>query len=66
MLECGIYVLKGGIYAVATGVKVRVAFSGDDVLRTQLTFELSTARELAAAWRQALLARGVFSELPPA
>ena len=57
-------VLECRLYAVATAVEVRAAFSEEDVVRTHRTINVSTARELAAEWRQALVKDGVFRELP--
>ena len=41
---------------------VMVAEDGD-LLRSQLAIEIGAAREIAAEWRQAVIAKG-FSELP--
>src|SRR5687768_7319430 len=52
VLTCGIY------RNAAPGLEVRAGFSEDDLVRSQRTAEISSARELAAEWRLAVLAKG--------
>jgi hypothetical protein len=42
----------------------RAGFSDEDLLRSQRTAEIGSARELAQEWRQAVLAKGGFVDLP--
>jgi len=46
---------------------VRAGFSDEDLLRSQRAREVGSARELAAAWKQAVLAKGGFEQIdaPP-
>ena len=55
-------VLECGLYAVETGLEVRVGYSAEDIVRTQLVPDIGIARELAAAWRLALVEKG-FTEV---
>jgi hypothetical protein len=55
--------LTCGIYTDAPGLEVRVGFGDDDLLRSQRTAEIGSARELADDWRRAALAKGTFTEL---
>jgi hypothetical protein len=43
--------MECGIYEVATGLGVP-ATSAEDIVRTQLTPDIDTARSIAAGWRQ--------------
>lgn len=52
VLECGIYRTE------APGLEVRCGYSDEDLLRSQRTAEIGSARELAEQWRQAVLAKG--------
>jgi hypothetical protein len=54
VVTCGIYRTDG------PGVEVRAGFSEDDLLRSQRTPEIGSAREFAEEWRQAVLAKGGF------
>jgi hypothetical protein len=47
-------VLTCGIYQTLTGVEVRVGYSKDDLVRSQLTSSLDTARGLAEQLRVAI------------
>ena len=58
--------LECGLYAVETGLELRVGYSAEDLVRTQLAPDIATARSLAAAWRQALIDKGGFTEVPMA
>jgi hypothetical protein len=51
-ISCGIYRTQG------PGVEVRAGFSEDDLVRSQRTADIGSARELAEDWRQAALAKG--------
>lgn len=61
VVTCGIYRIDG------PGLEVRAGFSDDDLLRSQRAAEIGSARELAEAWRQAVLLKGGFVEVsaPP-
>jgi hypothetical protein len=53
-------VICGGIYRTeAPGAEVRAALSEEDLVRSQRTAEIGSARELAEDWRQAALAKGL-------
>lgn len=58
LVACGIY--EDG----APGVEVRAGFSEDDLQRTQRVTEISAARELAAAWRAEVVAKGGIDDGP--
>ena len=58
VVSCGIYRTDG------PGLEVRAGLSEDDLLRSQRTAEIGSARELAEEWRQAVIAKGGFTELP--
>ena len=51
-------VLECGVYTVATGLEVRAGYSADDIVRTQLTPDIDTARSIAAGWRLTLIDKG--------
>jgi hypothetical protein len=57
VLSCGIY------HSAAPGLEVRAGY-GDDLLRSQRTKGINQARDIAATWKQAVLANGRFSEAP--
>jgi len=54
VLECGMFRTE------APGLEVRCGYGEDDLLRSQRTAEIGSARELAEQWRQAVLAKGGF------
>ena len=57
MLECGIYRTD------APGLEVRCGYGEDGLLRSQRSAEIGRAREVAEAWRPAVLAKGGFTEM---
>lgn len=57
VLGCGIYRTEG------PGVEVRCGYGEDDLLRSQRSAEMGSAREVAEQWRQAVLEKGGFEEL---
>jgi hypothetical protein len=57
IVTCGIYRTDG------PGIEVRAGVSEDDLLRSQRTAKIGSAREIAAEWRQAVIAKGGFEEL---
>ena len=58
-------IVSCGIYAdSAPGLEVRAGFGEEDLLKSQRTAEIGTARELADEWRQAVLAKGGFTDIP--
>ena len=59
ILSCGIY------RTAAPGLEVRAGYSEDDLLRSQRTAEIGSARQIGEAWRQAVIAKGGFTEHPP-
>jgi hypothetical protein len=52
VLECGIY------SDAAPGPEVRCGYGEDDLLRSQRTADIGTARDIAEEWRQAVIAKG--------
>jgi hypothetical protein len=58
ILECGIYRTAG------PGLEVRCGYSVEDLLLSQRTADIESAREIAEAWRQAVIAKGGFEEIP--
>jgi hypothetical protein len=57
-------ILTCAIYRTDTpGVEVRAGFSEDDLIRSQRSAEIGSARDLAAEWKQAVIAKGGFTEL---
>ncbi len=57
VITCGIY------RDSAPGLDVRAQFSDDDLLRSQRAPEIGTARDVAAEWKRAALAKGGFAEV---
>jgi hypothetical protein len=57
ILTCGVYRTD------APGLEVRVGYSEEDLLRSQRTADIGSARELAEEWRQAVLAKGGFAHV---
>jgi hypothetical protein len=57
VVSCGIYRTEG------PGLELRAGFSEDDLLRSQRTAEIGSARELAAEWKAAVVAKGGFVDL---
>jgi hypothetical protein len=47
------------------GLEMRVSYTKDDLLQSQRTADLSLARAVADTWREAVLAKGGFTELGP-
>lgn len=58
-------VLACAVYRVEAGLEVRCGYSEEDLLRSQRAADIGTARELAEEWRQAVLAKGGFTDLAP-
>jgi hypothetical protein len=56
VITCGIYRTEG------PGLEVRAGFSDDDLLRSQRTAEIGSARDLADEWRRAVLTKSGFTE----
>jgi hypothetical protein len=56
-------ILQCGIYRTAAGLEVRAGYVPDDLLQSQLARDIDTAREIAEAWRLAVVAKGGFTEL---
>jgi hypothetical protein len=56
-VSCGLYRTDG------PGLEVRAGFSDEDLLRSQRTAEIGIARAIAEEWRQAVLAKGGFTEV---
>jgi hypothetical protein len=57
ILACGIYRDN------APGLEVRCGYSEEHLLRSQRTAEIGSARAIAETWRQAVIAKGGFTEL---
>jgi hypothetical protein len=55
-------VITCGIYRPDAG-QMRAGHGPEDLLRSQVAIEIGAAREIAAEWRQAVIAKG-FVELP--
>jgi hypothetical protein len=58
VVSCGIYRTEG------PGLELRAGYGDDDLRRSQRTAEIDSAREIAAEWRSAVIAKGGFMELP--
>ena len=58
ILSCGIYRTSG------PGLEVRASYSDDDLLRSQRTAEIGSAREIAEAWRLVVTGNGEFEDVP--
>ena len=58
-------VIACGIYRTDAGLELRAGYGPEDLLRSQFAVEIGAAREIAAEWRQAVIAKG-FVELPDA
>jgi len=56
VLACGLY------QGVAGRIEVRVTYGDDDLIRSALVRDVVTARDIAAAWKDAVIAKG-FTEL---
>jgi hypothetical protein len=52
IVTCGIYADN------APGVEVRAGFTEEDLLKSQRTAEIGTAREIAEEWKRAVIAKG--------
>ena len=52
--------LMCGIYKTVVGLEVRASFGDDDLIRSQYAVEITKAREVAAGWKAAALAKGNF------
>ena len=52
VVTCGIY------RDAAPGLEVRAFFGADDLLRSSRVPEIGTARDIAEAWKRAVLERG--------
>lgn len=62
-LRFGRRVVTCGIYRTdAPGVEVRASFSEGDLLLSQRVRDLDAARRLATEWREAVVAKGGFTE----
>jgi hypothetical protein len=59
-------VLSCHIVRIQTGLEVRMGYSDDDVLRTQLTPDLGTARAVAGEMKAIVCAMGSFLDLDSA
>lgn len=57
-------VVSCGIYRTDVGLEVRAGYGDDDLLHSKFAVEIGTARGLASQWRQGLIAKGSFAELP--
>jgi hypothetical protein len=57
ILECGIYRTD------APGVEVRAGYGIDGLLQSQRTADMDSKRKIAEAWRQAVIAKGGFTEI---
>jgi hypothetical protein len=56
-------ILYCGIYQTDTpGFEVRAGFSEEDLIRSQRTAEIGSARESASAWRKAVIGKGGFTD----
>jgi hypothetical protein len=62
MVGPGNKVLECAAYKVETGIEVRCEYEQGDLLRSQLTADIGTAREIAEAWRLDVVAKGGFTE----
>jgi hypothetical protein len=51
-------VITCGLYTVDTGIEIRCGYSAENLVRSQLTREIGSAREIAVAWKQAAIAKG--------
>jgi hypothetical protein len=57
-------ILECGIYRTAAGLEVRTGYAPDHLLRSQVASDMvETARDIAEAWRQAVVEKGGFEEL---
>lgn len=57
-------ILTCGIYRTDLGLEVRCGYEPDDLLRSQYAAEIGSARAIAEEWRQAVVAKDGFTELP--
>ena len=55
--------LTCGVFRTAAGLEVRVSYSDDDLLRSQMVRTLEAGRALADDWRAVVLAKG-FTDVP--
>src|SRR5688572_8361077 len=58
VITCVVYEVQG------PGVEVRCGYSDDDLLRSERVGDMEHARTVAELWRQTVLAKGSFTELP--
>lgn len=52
--------LTASLFQTDTGLELRVGFSEDNLLRLQRTADIGSVREIAEAWRQTVIAKGVY------
>ena len=55
--------LSCGLYRTTEGLELRCGYSGDDLLRSQLTPDIETASEVAEGWKLIVLTVDSFTEL---
>ena len=56
-------VLSCWIWQNDVGLEV-CCFCEDDLIRSQFTLEIDTARDIASEWKETVMAKGIFRELP--
>ena len=57
-------ILECGVYQTDIGLEVRAGYSHEELLRSQLCGTIDVARDCAEAWRQTVIAKGGFEDLP--
>ena len=56
-------VIECGIYRTDAGLEVRCGYGDENLLRSQFAHEIGAAREIAEAWKDAVLAKGSFTDV---
>jgi hypothetical protein len=57
-------VFECGVYRTDISLEVRAGYGPEDLVRSERAVEIGSARLIAAEWRNAVLAKGGFTELP--
>ena len=58
------HVIECGIYRTDAGLEVRCGYSAEHLLRSEFSTDIDIARDIADAWKHAVIEKGSFTELP--
>ncbi len=57
-------IIECGIYRTDAGLEVRCGYSVEHLLRSEFATGIDIARDIASAWKDAVIEKGSFTELP--